>query len=141
MVDERICELFQAKRSRLNDLLKEVLIQLAKFKSTWRVRRRHFGQYVSTRWLSLGRPYLLLMQDTLLFGTWKMRRTSFSLPERALAKWMGHCSKSNVLMLSTGLPFHSRLVMSSMAFMDYEILLIKELINVYCCWKKLDCSV
>ncbi|KAH9750040.1 DNA-directed RNA polymerases IV and V subunit 4 [Citrus sinensis] len=34
MVDERICELFQAKRSRLNDLLKEVLIQLAKFKST-----------------------------------------------------------------------------------------------------------
>lgn len=125
MVDERICELFQAKRSRLNDLLKEVLIQLAKFKSTWRVRRRHFGQYVSTRWLSLGRPYLLLMQDTLLFGTWKMRRTYFSLPERALAKWMGHCSKSNVLMLSTGLPFHSRLVMSSIAFMDYEILLIK----------------
>lgn len=56
-------------------------------------------------------------------GTWKMRRTSFSLPERALAKWMGHCSKSNVLMLSTGLPFHSRLVMSSIAFMDYEILL------------------
>ncbi|KAH9750048.1 DNA-directed RNA polymerases IV and V subunit 4 [Citrus sinensis] len=73
------------------------------------------------------------LKDTLLFGTWKMRRTSFSLPERALAKWMGHCSKSNVLMLSTGLPFHSRLVMSSMAFMDYEILLIKELINVYCC--------
>lgn len=54
-----------------------------------------------------------------------MRRTTFSLPERALAKWMGHSSKSNVLMLNTALPFHSRLVMSSIAFMDYEILLIK----------------